>query len=254
MMDSIENDFPEINEPKWYEQRELNWRLALKSGSWKSEYRRKDLEKIKKYFFTGQYDSSMPLASYCLDLIRMFPIQNEIGYQYYYTNTELSLEQLEKLTRTALMDLSHYGQDETAQLSYWDYHLGKTFQSKMIRITREGPIEIDLDPIQTAKSFISNLFRYMRTNSYSESPKWAVRLGYLFSLPPSVFEKIMDEDEEWMKDLLKNIIGRKFGQDHTKGNYRFTFAEDFERRMEETEGLPVRFLGLWKQLQKEAQS
>ena len=257
MMDSIEKDFPEINNPDWIEHRTIGWQLALEQGGWKKEYRKKELEQIRLYFFTGKYDEEMVLSEYWGNLLQMFPIQSPLGYEYFYKRQNLTKDLLESFTRSAFVDLSHSGQDETAQLSYWDYHLGEKFQSKMIRITREGPVEIDLDPVATAKSIFVRLTSYLNGDVYSDKPKWVLRTGYFFSVLQCIAEMegfIRNDNIDYFRKYLSIIITRRFPGEVAKDDYRFTFAEDFERRMEETEDLPVRFLGLWKQLQKEAQS
>lgn len=101
---TLSDIFPELKDPEWIKDREECWQLALDKGDWKSEYRKKDLEKIKHYFFTGEILEGFPFPEKWLRLLKLFPIQTKAGYDYYYQTHDFTESQLESNVNSAFLD------------------------------------------------------------------------------------------------------------------------------------------------------
>ena len=256
MLSSVEDIFPEITDPEFIKKREKDWELALTVGDWKSKYRKKDLEKIKAYFFTGAYDQSNPLGTYRGSLLKMFPIQSPKGYDYFYENHEFSEETLERIAASSTVVASQNGMDEAAQLAYFDYHLGETFQPTVTRYCKNGPIEVALSPTDIAMNVLSGIKRYC-DNKNKIYKFYSQRISFCFSSLPYVdsselFQSKMIED--YYLNFFKLVISRKFKGRKVKNDDRHRVADEFTQLVESTEGLPQKFVQLWQQAKYECQN
>ena len=255
MLSSVEDIFPEITDPEFIKKREKDWELALTVGDWKSEYRKKDLEKIKAYFFTGAYDQSNPLAPYLGTLIEMFPIQSPKGYDYFYENHEFLKESLERIAVGCTVVARDNGMDEAAQLAYFDYHLGETFQPTVTRYCKNGAIDVSLKSTNIAKNVFAGIRRYCNKKDKTEK-FYSKRIPYYFSVLPYVdlskmFQSKMIED--YYLNFFKLVISRKFKGRKVKNDDRHRVADEFTQLVESTEGLPEKFVQLWHQAKDECQ-
>ena len=109
MTTEIEKIFPEIKDPKWIEQRDEMWVIALKVSEFKKEYRKKELEMIRHYFITGELRDGFPFLEQSNRLLKLFPIQTKEGYDYYYQTHDFTEEQLYSNFRSAFVNKKSSG-------------------------------------------------------------------------------------------------------------------------------------------------
>ncbi|MEJ2046010.1 MAG: hypothetical protein P8X74_17570 [Reinekea sp.] len=243
--------FPEINDPDWIRQREENWQIMLENSDIKSEYRKKDLEKIKRYFFNGEIEPDMPLQDAYIWLFETFPIQRREGYDYLFLNNDYTQEQVKDITLSALMDLSSSGLTNDQQLIHWDYHLGKEFSSQVTRVCQSGLVSVEVDPYILSKDYLILISAYLRQPSYSAYYKLSLRLSYVFSalIASSKYYSDLNDNPDFFESfefLFCRILTKNFPAcEGDPMNYRYIFAEEFVNRMEHTKGLPDRILVLW---------
>ena len=256
MLSSVEDIFPEITDPEFIKKREKDWELALTVGDWKSKYRKKDLEKIKAYFFTGAYDQDNPIATYRGSLLKMFPIQSPKGYDFFYENHEFLKESLEEIAVSSTGVASQNGMDEAAQLAYFDYHLGETFKPTVTRYCKNGAIEVSLKSRNIAMNIFAGISDYCDNMDKSEK-FYSERIPYYFSVLPyvdssEIFRSKLNDD--YYFKFFKSIVSKKFKGRKRKNDDRYRVADEFTHLVESTEGLPEKFVQLWQQAKDECQN
>lgn len=241
-MESLDTIFPEMKESEWIANREAGWELALTKGKLKSEYRKKELTSIRKYFFEGILEAEMPLTTYSITMLKMFPIQNKKGYDYYYSNLNWDEKLLLDATYGSYLDQSSSGMTEQDQLAYWDYHLGAEFQPIVTRTTQNGDIDLELDPNHLAVNILMKILRYMDKTVYSKNPKWIVRLDYTFSILTHISKEnisIHPSLATRFQELYYACINKKFGKRLTDvTEYHIQFCNEFVTKVETFEHMP----------------
>ena len=258
MMHSVEKVFPEIKHPAYLTRREACWEMALSEGGLKADYRKKQLQLMKSYFFTGAYTEEMEIAKYRGTLLKMFPVQTAKGYDYFYSQYEFDKKVLQRMTSSALVEATRCGMDEEAQLAYWDYHLGDKFTETVTRQCKNGSFEVSMNSINIAKSIGSRL------RSYVDDPEdylsfYSKRLPYYFSVLKHVTTQLkhVKSQEFFNPKELKAYYLEFFVKIQTKNfencvenDDRFRIADEFARLMETTDGLPLAHLDLWERAKK----
>jgi hypothetical protein len=247
--------FPEINDPDWIRQREENWQIMLDNSDIKSEYRKKDLEKIKRYFFNGEIEPDMPLQDAYIWLFEIFPIQRREGYDYLFLNNDYSQEQVKDITLSALMDLSSSGLTDEQQLTHWDYHLGKQYTAQVIRTCKSGDIVVDIDPYHASRDMLFSIDRYLHRRTYSGSFKVASqRLDYLFEALVAAREqyKLLEEDLFFYLDPFTDILNIDLKSvDNNSDDFLHSFAKEFITCMDQTSDLPEVITNSWSKAKQE---
>ena len=203
--------FPEINDPEWLKEREECWALALEKGDWKSEYRKKDLEKIRQYFFYGKYPEGLDITKYSGVMLDLFPIQTKAGYDYYYKTHEFTPEQLESNFRSAFLDQQTSGMRWQEQREYFDYHVGDKFLEKKIFIVKGNPISISVEIRSRFKDMSSRLYSFLGNEPHYLPEKIYSFLPYYKSMYEYLFSHSINLDEVGSKTLPK--LMRKVSED-----------------------------------------
>ncbi|MFC3702273.1 hypothetical protein ACFOND_11525 [Reinekea marina] len=241
-MESLDTIFPEMKETEWKAYREAGWELALTKGKLKAEYRKKELTSIRKYFFEGILEAEMPLTTYSITMLKMFPIQNKKGYDYYYSNLNWDEKLLLDATYGSYLDQSSSGMTDQDQLAYWDYHLGTEFQPIVTRTTQKGDIALELDPNHLSFNILVNLDSYMSRDLYSFEPKWVLKLDYLFSIFKYMTANncnVSNDLFDFYSDLISDVYNRKFGKRLTEvTEYHIQFCNEFVTKVETFEHMP----------------
>lgn len=177
---SLAEHFPEILTPEWQKDREECWQLALEKGEWKSEYRKKDLDKIRHYFFTGEVLDGLAIQKYYGDMFYLFPIQTKTGYDFYYRTHELDEKQVESNVKGALINHAYLGYRDIEHENYWNYHLSDTFAPTRVLLSGENLVEIKVN----AKEF-GNSVRAAMGNATEQGLRvdWCIkRFDYFLSI------------------------------------------------------------------------
>jgi hypothetical protein len=246
--------FPILNEPSWLVEREKDWEVAVAVGELKSDLRKKELNKLKHYFFTGELGNENPYEEYEGALFKMFPMQSNEGYSYLYKSKSYSIEFLKGLTFDALIDQSHNGHRESSQIAFWDYHLGKTFQPTVTRETKDGPISIELDAREIVSNIIGYLVLHLGSGSYSQNPKWFVNLPYLFSAIEYAEDTLFrDEPILAFKWLFLDVLAIRHGTYTGELNaYAIDFANNFMEFMNSSKKIVKELLKLFRKIESES--
>lgn len=200
--------FPEINDPEWIKEREECWALALEKGDWKSEYRKKDLEKIRQYFFCGKYPEGLDITKYSGVMLDLFPIQTKAGYDYYYKTHEFTPEQLESNFQSAFLDQQTSGMRWQEQREYFDYHVGHSFSETKSFLVKEGDLEISINPLKQFLSMSAKLNRFLRREGGVIYPE---KLAYFITYYLSLFQYLVEgamKDNVLQDDVVSMLMKR----------------------------------------------
>jgi hypothetical protein len=210
---TIDELFPEINSPDWISDREECWQLAMNEGDWKSEYRKKDLAKIKDYFFSGHYPKGVDITTYSGTMLKLFPIQTKAGYDYYYSTHDFTAEQLESNFSSAFLGQQSSGMRWQEQKAYYDYHVGDEFNPTKRFEVQGITKKIDVDAITWFKQISSAISGFLREDIYMPPEKLIHMLPYLVSAAEFILE--IDGGFKRVKSrLLPKLITRIENDDY----------------------------------------
>ncbi|MFQ3231985.1 hypothetical protein [Reinekea sp.] len=206
--------FPEIQTEAWQKEREECWLLALEKGEWKSEYRKKDLERIRHYFFTGEVLDDLPITKYTGYMIDLFPIQTKAGYDYYYQTHEFTQDQVEGNIRSAFLNQESKGMRWQEQKAYFDYHVGQEYKPEITLVTAGKEVVISLDAIGDFESMIAKFSIFLRKGVGAGAEKILYFVHYFESLVNYIENNNIDAskiDSEMMLKLVERVKSGETG-------------------------------------------
>ena len=253
-MKAINEIFPILGSTVWLAEREKAWAVAEVECELKKNHRKKELLKIRKYYFTGELGSDNPIEGQIGTKLYFFPVQSSVGYDYFYKNNVITEKQLLSITMHLFSDQSDLGFTEQEQLEHWDYHLGKTFQPAVTRETKDGPISIELDAREIVSNIIGYLVLHLDSGSYSQNPKWFVNLPYLFSAIEYAEDTLFrDEPILAFKWLFSDVLAIRHGTYTGELNaYAIDFANKFMEFMNSSKKIDTELLKLFRKIELES--
>ena len=205
--DSLSSIFPELNDPQWLKEREECWQIALKEGSWKSEYRKKELEKIRHYFFTGEILDGLDIVKYSGYMLDLFPIQTKAGYDYYYQTHEFTAKQVESNFRSAFLSQQSSGMRWQEQKEYFNYHVGEVFELKKEFLVEKNVISFEVEPSSRFNQIFTEIFDFLSQDISMYPEKLMHMLPYFESVAEYMQSSNIDFGKV-KKRLLPKLIAR----------------------------------------------
>jgi hypothetical protein len=199
--------FPELNDPQWIKQREECWQLALTEGDWKSEYRKKELEAIHHFFFTGNISERFPFFENNRMMLMLFPIQTKAGYDYYYQTHEFTAKQVESNFRSAFLSQQSSGMRWQEQKEYFNYHVGEVFELKKEFLVEKNVISFEVDPSSRFNQIFTEIFDFLSQDISMYPEKLMHMLPYFESVAEYMQSSNIDFGKV-KKRLLPKLIAR----------------------------------------------
>ncbi|MBK8969879.1 MAG: hypothetical protein IPM37_00360 [Hahellaceae bacterium] len=201
-------DLSFTKDPQWIAEREKLW--GPLEEILKPEIRRKELEAVRKYFFTGEQTKEYPLRDG--ERVGYFPLQTAEGWDYAYRD----LVSLQDVFRQEL-EMWIFNQSSTRtpeqDLAYWDYFFGPTFEPivrSRVPVGRAGKIvEVKLNSMRVLGAILAGFVNWVN-GSYGNRPKWVERKDYLSSLFPYISNDCFTETnvsrDEWRVGMLMDSL------------------------------------------------
>ena len=253
-MSDLKEQFPILSDPEWLARRESGWQLLLDNG-FKNEYRKKDLEIIRKYFFEGRMLENNPLYIQKGTWILLFPLQTSEGYDYFYEHYDFSAGVLNLNNREVFHSGSDHGMLPEDELAYWEYHLGHEYQPIVKRITPNGIVDLEIDPNYFFYNLWASTFDFMALPLDNYSNKWLKNFDYILSILKFFYSNKIepsDSSKRIFKKKMTNLLVGKFGknlQNVTDKHYQI--CSGVLTKVDEFEYLPENLNVIWKDVKAE---
>lgn len=246
-------DLSFTKDAKWIEERKQHWLPIRKSLS--EDFRKKDLDKIEHYFFTGD------LSGYKLTdgaKFSYFPLQSPEAWDYILQDLLSDAASLEDIIYYHVIhDLSDRGLYTFEQeLQFWDYFIGERYEpivKSRVPIKPTGQIaEVKLDLCRVLSVILSMLGGYCYYAKFDNQPKWVVKIEYLYSALDALQGANVESSQHFehvctlvsmLLDLAVDFTPRKVADDPDKNREKFVMS--FAQKMATLSNLPEPLKAIW---------
>ena len=177
-------DLSFTKDPVWIECRNKKW--SSFSEGLKDSFRKKEIEIIKHYFFTGELLEDYRISEGAR--LNQFPLATHEGWDYVFEYLVEDVGVFEERLYLSVQDRSDlFSQDE--QLSMWDYFLGDRYApvvKSRVPVGREKKIvELELNYPKLLTLIMASLSTWIGdVDAYGDNPKWVVKIDYFYSMLP----------------------------------------------------------------------
>lgn len=253
----LEN-FPEMLTEVWLANREKCWQRYIKEPTLR-DLRKKQLELLRNYYFTGCIDESMPYQEYPVTLAYLFPIRSEEGLDYFYRATSTcTLENAESVIRSveASAIRGAGGGDLEDYKKFFRYHLGDIFSLEGRKyVFKDGQYEHKpkvRDRLPHLKMVYSDYFNHGVTDSFSTD-----KLRFLYPYFLSCINAIKDDLSSFYNDFyylfffMKGYLEQKeHWHSYSEESYAYMleFIEEIEKPNSD---FPQYLVDLWHEVEFE---
>lgn len=246
-------DLSFTNNAEWVEERKQKWMPIRKNLS--EDFRKKDLDKIEHYFFTGE------LAGYKLSdgaKFSYFPLQSPAAWDYVLQNLLSDPASLEEIVyHQVIYDLSDRGLYTFEQeIQFWDYFIGDRYESIIrtrVPIKPTGQVaEVRLGTCRVIDLILNMLLIYCNRAEFGNRPKWVVKIEYLYSALASLQETDMIGNQYFdhscrmlarLLDLASDFKPKEVADDPERS--REKFLKSFAHRIGSLSNLPEPLKVIW---------
>ncbi len=175
-------DLSFTNDPQWQAERERLWQGIEKDL--KANFRRKELNVIKHYFFSGELLEGYTISDGAR--FSYFPLQTNDAWDYILEEKLRSSASFEEILFDNFRDYSMEPHIAPYELMVWDYFLTETFEPEVksrvpVGIKNEI-VTITLDPLEVLSMIQAQIHGFLENGSCGNWPKWLKRDTYYWSL------------------------------------------------------------------------
>ena len=178
-------DLSITKDPEWIKSREIVWNYL--EEDFKEGLRKKELQELKTYFFTGVFPGQRDFADRAY--FKWFPLQTPEGWGYVFEHLVKQEKVFEDSFYAALGDLTGSGLSSEQELAMWDYFAGEEFQpivtSRVPIGKAANKISLNVDIGNIAAEFKLFMDRW-NSGSCDDEPKWKRRINYFISFVKSL--------------------------------------------------------------------
>ena len=175
-------DLSFTNDPQWQAERERLWQGIEKDL--KANFRRKELNVIKHYFFSGELLEGYTISDGAR--FSYFPLQTNDAWDYILEEKLRSSASFEQILFDNFRDYSMEPHKAPYELMRWDYFLTETFEPEVksrVPVGREKEIvSITLDPFHVLSMIQANISGFLGYGACGDWPKWLERPDYFWGL------------------------------------------------------------------------
>ena len=175
-------DLSFTNDPQWQAERERLWQGIEKDL--KANFRRKELNVIKHYFFSGELLEGYTISDGAR--FSYFPLQTNDAWDYILEEKLRSSASFEQILFDNFRDYSMEPHKAPYELMRWDYFLTETFEPEVksrVPVGREKEIvSITLDPLRVFSMIQASISKFLNSGACGNWPKWIDRPKFYWGL------------------------------------------------------------------------
>ena len=253
-------DLSFVKNPEWIAERKKCWQPIEEGLS--DTFRKKEIEVIKHYFFTGELLDGFDIGDGAL--LGYFPLATPDGWDYVFQNLVNDPGSYERELYLFIGPNERVFTDEQ-QLAMWDYFLGEEYTPVVKSRVPVGAsaefVEFELSYLRVAGDILAAIATWLRMGSYGPEPKWVARKKYFYSLLACMPENCLTSPEPnsdegrvnfllcFIMECALNYKPKKRVKDPHKN--REKFLEEFRGKLEADSTMPDCLKAKWAEVKAE---
>lgn len=255
-------DLSFTQDSQWVKKREEVWVQIEEDLS--DEYRKKELEEIKSYFFTGKLPSHYKLSDRAKFIY--FPVQSPQGWDYVFECLVQDPGHFkEELYKCASWAPRHIWSLEQ-EILLWDYLLGDGLYQESIKSRvpvgkNQEYVEVKIHHAKLLSIIMANLNTWVddtEDEAYGGEPKWVRKKDYFFSMLKGVEDQyFLTENKRSEEARAGRILTRLMGKaanslaGHSYERHRNDFLQLFANKLNIMDDLSAELKVRWHQAKSE---
>lgn len=254
-------DLSFIQDPQWNKKREEAWGLVEPRIN--DEYRKKELEEVKRYFFTGEPPSNAKISDF--GKLIYFPLQSPEGWDYVFQNLVRDPKFFEEQLYQSVFEQTFSILSLEQELRLWDYFLGEGLYQENIKSRvpigkNQEYVEIKIHHAKHLSNILAHLSTWVEDDqAYGDKPKWVIKKDYFFSMLTGVGNQYFLTAEKRSQEaragrlltyLMSNAADSLAG--HSYERHRNDFLQLFAHQLDTMDGLCPELKTRWQQVKAES--